>query len=65
MMFTYQTAHIESGKLVIDDTKQIDQSKMTSDCFLIQFDGLSACKTCEVKDTDECGGGATLASLRS
>lgn len=64
-MFTYQTTHVESGKMVIDSTKQIDQSKMTSDCFLVQLSGLSACEACKVKNTAECGGGATLARLQS
>jgi len=56
----YQKADTKDGQLVITESKQIDQSKLTSDCWLIQFSGLSACKTCEVKGTSECGGGETL-----
>lgn len=54
----YQKAKIENGQLVITESKVIDQSKLTSDCLLIQFDGLSACESCEVKDTPDCGGQA-------
>ncbi len=52
----YQKAKIENGNLVFTESKEIDQSKLTSECWLIQFDGLAACENCEVKDTDECGG---------
>lgn len=51
----------ENGAIL--ESKIIDQSKMTSDCWLIQFSGLSACNTCEVRGTDECGGGKTLQRL--
>lgn len=52
----YQKAKVENGQVVITESKEIDQSKLTSDCWLIQFNGLSACETCKVKDTSECGG---------
>lgn len=52
----YQKAKIENGQMVITESKVIDQSKLTSDCFLIQFGGLSACESCEVKDMPDCGG---------
>jgi len=48
----------------ITNTKVIDQSKLTSDCWLVQFNGLAACETCEVKGTKECGGGETLKALK-
>lgn len=54
----YQKAKIEDGQIVITDTKVIDQSKLTSDCWLIQFSGLSACESCPAKDTSDCGGQA-------
>lgn len=59
-MFTYGRGVIENGVLIIKDEKQIDQSKLTMDCWLIQFNGLDACKGCEFKNTPECGGGETL-----
>lgn len=52
----YQKAEIKDNKLVITESKEIDQNKLTSDCWLIQFDGLSACKNCEFFNTLECGG---------
>ena len=54
----YQKAKVENGQLVITESKVIDQSKLTSDCWLIQFDGLSACQNCPARDTRECGGQA-------
>jgi hypothetical protein len=54
----YRKAKVENGQIVITESKEIDQDKLTSDCWLIQFDGLSACENCEVKDTSECGGQA-------
>ena len=38
------------------EIKTINQSHLSSECWLIQFSGLKACKTCEAKNTDECGG---------
>jgi len=52
----YQKAKIENGQVVITESKQIDQSKLTSDCWLIQFEGLSACDNCDYLNTSECGG---------
>ena len=52
----YQKAEVKNGQVVITESKQINQNKLTSDCWLIQFSGLSACETCEVKDTPDCGG---------
>jgi len=34
----------------------VRQSDLTSECWLIQFQGLEACKTCEVLNTRDCGG---------
>ena len=34
----------------------IKQNELTAECWLVQFQGFSACETCEVKDTKECGG---------
>lgn len=38
------------------ETKTINQSHLTSECWLVQFWGLSQCETCEAKDTPDCGG---------
>lgn len=37
-------------------TKTISTKNLTSECWLIQFWGLEACKDCEAKNTSECGG---------
>jgi hypothetical protein len=34
----------------------IPQKDLTGECWGIQMQGMSACKTCEFRDTDECGG---------
>jgi len=52
----YQKAKVEDGRMVITENKVIDQSKLTSDCWLIQFGGLLACETCPAKNTPNCGG---------
>ena len=52
----HQKAEVKNGQVVITESKEIDQTKLTSDCWLIQFSGLSACETCEAKDTPDCGG---------
>jgi len=59
----YQTTEIKDGKIVITSSKEIDQRKLTSDCWLIQFSGLSACKDCPAAKTADCGGGETLKRL--
>ena len=59
----YQKAKIENGQMVITESKVIDQSKLTSDCWLIQFGGLSACENCPAKDTSDCGGQAIRGHL--
>ena len=59
----YKEGYLENGELKFKNEKEIEQSTLTSDCWLIQFKGLMACNTCELKDTDECGGGDTLKRL--
>ena len=34
----------------------IPQRKLSAECWLIQFNGLEACKGCELLNTEECGG---------
>jgi hypothetical protein len=61
----YKEGYMENGQLKFKNTKQIDQSSLTSDCWLIQFNGLKACESCELKNTDKCGGGDTLIKLKN
>jgi hypothetical protein len=60
----YQKAKIENGQIVPTFSKEIDQSTLTSDCWIVQFEGLNACKTCQYKNTKDCGGGETLKQLK-
>jgi len=59
-----QKASIKNGQIVITESKQVNQDKLTADCWLIQFNGLSACDTCDIKGTSDCGGGETLKRLQ-
>lgn len=52
----YQKAKIKNGKIVITESKQVDQSTLTAECWIVQIEGLGACEKCEFKDTEECGG---------
>ena len=36
--------------------KQIKQTDLTGECWMIQFEGVRACEDCEAKGTEECGG---------
>ncbi|MCK5611637.1 hypothetical protein KAR91_57735 [Candidatus Pacearchaeota archaeon] len=60
----YQKAEVKDGQMIITESKEIDQSKLTSDCWLIQISGLSACETCEFVNTPECGGQAIRKRLQ-
>lgn len=53
----------KNGQIDVVNQKVIDQNKLTSDCWPLQFNGLSACQTCEFRDTKDCGGGQTLADM--
>lgn len=53
-----------NGQLIETDVKEIDQNTLTSDCLLIQFNGLEACSTCEFKNTKDCGGKRILKKLK-
>lgn len=41
----------------------INSTKLTSECWSIQFQGIKACKDCEFKDTSECGGEAIIKKI--
>lgn len=34
----------------------VKSSQLTSECWMVQLKGLSACKNCEFKNTSQCGG---------
>ncbi len=37
-------------------TKIISQKMLSSECWLVQVWGIEACKDCDYRNTDECGG---------
>jgi len=51
----------------IRDTKfkTFNQSELTSECWLIQMQGIKACKKCEFFNTEECGGQEILKKLNA
>jgi len=55
---------IVDGKFVETEVYTKPQSEMTSDCFLVQFQGLRACESCSARGTADCGGGETLKALK-
>lgn len=53
---TMNEAQLVDGQLVITHSITKKSSELTSECWQIQFKGLHACQSCELLDTDECGG---------
>jgi hypothetical protein len=43
-------------KLKTVEVKSIKQSELSGECWLVQFNGLKACETCEYLNTSDCGG---------
>ena len=60
----YEKAEIRDNQVITTYSREIDQGKLTSDCWLIQFEGLRACKTCKIRGTKDCGGGKTLKRMQ-
>ena len=70
----FQTVKFVDGKAVLTDTKVVDQSKLTSECWLIQIQGLKACEGCpcmskktgmpKTRGEHACGGVAIHKRLR-
>ena len=66
-------AKLVDGKMVLVNTIEVEQSKLTADCWLIQFRGLGACTSCQcfnaktgkvkTRGPNTCGGGETLKRL--
>jgi len=52
----YQKANIENGRIEVTESIEVDQNSLTSDCWLVQIQGLKACANCEFRNTPECGG---------
>jgi hypothetical protein len=60
----FQKAIIEDGKVKITESKEVNQKILTSDCWLIQLEGLRACENCDGRNTEDCGGGESLRKLQ-
>lgn len=60
----YERVVLRDGRLVPVESRIIDQSTLTTDCWMVQFRGLDACDECEYRDTNECGGGDTLEEMK-
>ncbi len=52
-MIEYKRVNSQGGTSI---GRSISQSELTSECWLVQFVGLTECETCDVKNTNECGG---------
>jgi hypothetical protein len=53
----YAKGHVVNGNVVLTEQQTIDTSTLTSDCFLIQIKGASACTNCEnLNKPRKCGG---------
>lgn len=50
---------------VLSNEKIIDQPKVSSECWSVQFHGIKYCITCDLKDIDECGGKNIRKTLRN
>lgn len=62
----YQKATLENGQMKITESKVIDQSKLPSECWKIQFNGLKECETCQYKNKPRlCGGMAIRKRLEA
>jgi hypothetical protein len=60
----YQKGIVKNGQLVITESKEVNQSTLTSDCWPVQIEGLKACAECEVRRTEECGGESIRKNLK-
>ena len=62
-MTTFQKVTVKDGELVPTFTKVVNQAELTADCWMIQFQGLGACESCEFLDTPDCGGKGILKAI--
>lgn len=43
----------------------VRQGDLTSECWMVQFRGLEACRDCEFRDTEDCGGQEIRKTLKN
>jgi hypothetical protein len=61
----YKEGKLENGKLVFTNEIEVDQSQLTSGCWLIQIKGREACRTCVLYHTQDCGGKNILSNIEA
>lgn len=66
----YKEMKFGGGALVETMSIEVDQASLTSDCWMVQIKGLTACKTCALRGKrgpEGCGGGGgeTLKRLKA
>lgn len=60
----YQKAKVINGHVKITESIEVDQNKLTADCWMIQIEGAKACKKCKYRDQPHnCGGMAIRKKL--
>ena len=59
----WEKGEVKNGQLTITESKVVDQSSLTSDCWPVQIEGLKACETCKLLGKRNCGGKAIRAKL--
>lgn len=52
----YSKIELKNGVAVETNVIEINQEHLSSECWMIQFNGRQACKDCDLADTGECGG---------
>lgn len=57
--------YIDTGDAFKVQSKIINQGNLTSDCWMVQFWGLSACKRCELEGSEDCGGKKILEKIKA
>jgi hypothetical protein len=60
----WQKGEVKNGQLTITESKVVDQTSLTADCWPVQIEGLKACETCRYLGKPRlCGGKAIRAKL--
>lgn len=45
--------------------REVPRSELTSECWIVQFEGLAGCDDCEALNTPDCGGQTIRATLKN
>jgi len=55
-MVEYETVEMVDGEMTVTESREFEQTDISSECFHVQMQGLKACDGCELRDTEDCGG---------